>query len=159
MSLNWWFQNAWSFSSEYVILTASVISLNRYSATFVSFKQNWVKATRELKVIRPKETGKSLEDGSMETQGPTLRHVFEDFAQYTTAHGIHRIEASPSTTRKCLWILVCIAAYSYLIYSCHCVLRAYLFEKPLSTSISVSYEKVRDKFLPYYKYRQCQWWK
>ena len=60
----------------------------------------------------------------------------------TTAHGIGRLAASQTLFWKIFWSLVCISASGMFVYQARGLFQQYL-SKPVATSVSVTFEKVR----------------
>ena len=76
------------------------------------------------------------------TEDKTFKELVYNFMEHTTAHGIGRLAASRALLWKIFWSLVCIGAFVMFIYQATGLFKQYL-SKPVVTSMSVTYKKVR----------------
>ena len=75
-----------------------------------------------------------------------VKDMFVDFASSTTAHGISRFATAPVWTAKVSWFLIWLGVMAGFIYMV-AELIVLFNSKPVSTSVSVSYEQVRKALL------------
>ena len=71
----------------------------------------------------------------------SFKDLVQDFAGYTTAHGIGRLGASETLFGKIFWSLCCLGAFFMFGFQATGLFQQYL-SKPISTSVSVTLEKV-----------------
>ena len=71
----------------------------------------------------------------------SFKDLVQDFAGYTTAHGIGRLCASETLFGKIFWSLCCLGAFFMFGFQATALFQQYL-SKPISTSVSVTLEKV-----------------
>ena len=71
----------------------------------------------------------------------SFKDLVQDFADYTTAHGIGRLGASQTLFGKIFWSLCCLGAFVSFGVQASGLFQQYL-SKPISTSVSVTLEKV-----------------
>ena len=79
-----------------------------------------------------------------------LRALLVDFASTTTAHGVGRFATAPVATAKVTWFFIwlCVmAGFSYMLAQLIILYKS----KPVSTSVSVEYQKVRNTRCCYYE--------
>jgi hypothetical protein len=71
----------------------------------------------------------------------SFKTLLHNFMGYTSAHGIGRLAESKTIFWRIFWSLVCMAAFGMFIYQGVGLLQQF-FSKPVSTSVSVTFEKV-----------------
>ena len=75
-------------------------------------------------------------------ESKSFRKLVLNFMGYTSAHGIGRLAESKTIFWKIFWSLVCMGAFGMFIYQATGLFQQYL-SKPVATSVSVTFEKVR----------------
>ena len=85
---------------------------------------------------------KSTAPPEKKADNSSFKKLVLNFMGYTTAHGIGRLAASQTIFWKIFWSLVCIGASGMFIYQATGLFKQYL-SKPVATSVSVTFEKVR----------------
>jgi hypothetical protein len=75
-------------------------------------------------------------------ESKSFKKLVHNFMGYTSAHGIGRLAESKTIFWKIVWSLVCMGAFSMFIYQFIGLFQQFL-SKPVSTSVSVTFEKVR----------------
>lgn len=71
----------------------------------------------------------------------SFKDLVQDFADYTTAHGIGRLGASQTLFGKIFWSLCCLGAFFMFGFQATGLFQQYL-SNPVATSVSVTFEKV-----------------
>ena len=71
----------------------------------------------------------------------SVKKIFDDFANSTTAHGIQHLVSSKKTLGKAVWLIVCLAALTMHLFLCAQLVKKYL-SKPVSTTVGVKHEQV-----------------
>lgn len=74
-------------------------------------------------------------------ENKSFKDLVLNFMEYTTAHGIGRLAASQTLFWKVFWSMCCIGAFGMFVYQATGLFEQYL-SKPISTSMSVTFEKV-----------------
>eukprot|EP00795_Rhopilema_esculentum_P002732 gene2732-950_t len=70
----------------------------------------------------------------------SVKKIFDDFANSTTAHGIQHLVSSKKTLGKAVWLIVCLAALTTNLFLCAQLVKKYL-SKPVSTTVGVRHEQ------------------
>lgn len=73
-------------------------------------------------------------------ESKSFKKLVHNFMGYTSAHGIGRLAESKTIFWKIVWSLVCMGAFSMFIYQFIGLFQQFL-SKPVSTSVSVTFEK------------------
>ena len=75
------------------------------------------------------------------TPANSFRKLFKNFASDTSFGGISKATLSDGHIRRFIWTLISATCYGFTIYMCYLLIKTYL-EKPIKTSVDISYEKV-----------------
>ena len=75
------------------------------------------------------------------TSANSFRKLLKNFASDTSFGGISKATLSDGHIRRFIWFLISATCYSFTIYMCYLLILTYL-EKPIKTSVDITYEKV-----------------
>lgn len=75
------------------------------------------------------------------TPANSFRKLLKNFASDTSFGGISKATLSEGHVRRFIWFLISATCYGFTIYMCLLLIQTYL-EKPIKTSVDISYEKV-----------------
>ncbi len=75
------------------------------------------------------------------TPANSFRKLLTNFASDTSFGGISKATLSDGHVRRFIWFLISATCYGFTIYMCYLLIKTYL-EKPIKTSVDITYEKV-----------------
>ena len=75
------------------------------------------------------------------TPANSFRKLLKNFASDTSFGGISKATLSDGHFRRFIWFLISAVCYGFTIYMCINLIETYL-DKPIKTSVDISYEKV-----------------
>lgn len=78
-------------------------------------------------------------------ESKSFKKLLLNFMGYTSAHGIGRLADSKNLFWKIFWSLVCMGALTMFTYQLIGLLKQFL-SKPVTTSVSITFEKVCVSF-------------
>jgi hypothetical protein len=81
----------------------------------------------------------------MEDKNKSFRGVMTQFMGYTTGHGFGRLIAATSVVWRIFWIVAICLAFGMFVVEVMNLLQLFL-SRPVQTSVSVMFEKVRFKY-------------
>ncbi|CAB3990401.1 amiloride-sensitive sodium channel subunit gamma-2-like [Paramuricea clavata] len=92
----------------------------------------------------PTKSAKIMSSEPVEkTQANSFKKLLKNFASDTSFGGISKATLSDGHIRRFIWFLISATCYGFTIYMCYLLIMTYL-EKPIKTSVDISYEKNID---------------